>query len=248
MSRKKKRHEDHMDETWLIPYADMLTLLLALFIVLFAISQVDQIKFYELKRSFESAFSGGTGIMNSSSNTTDSEENSLEPDPVSDFLLEDERLQQYKKMLDEYFQEQGMAHSVTNVVTEKGLQVSIQEMALFDSGKAFLRPEAFKVIDTLGVVLEDMDNYVEVSGHTDNLPIHTPEFPSNWELSVARSLNVMKYMLRNEKLNPEKFSVVGYGEYRPIRSNDTEEGRAANRRVEVLILRMYMKPASVGEI
>lgn len=248
MNKKKKRHEDHMDETWLIPYADMLTLLLALFIVLFAISQVDQIKFYELKRSFESAFSGGTGILNSNSNTTDSEENSLDPDPVTDFLLEEELLQGYKEMLDEYFEEQGMQNSVTNVVIEKGLQVSIQEMALFDSGKAVLRPEAFPVIDTLAVLLADMDNYVEVSGHTDNLPINTPEFPSNWELSVARSLNVMKYMLRNDNLQPERFSVVGYGEYRPIRSNNTEEGRAANRRVEVLILRMHVKPTTAAEV
>ena len=241
----KKKHEEHIDETWLIPYADMLTLLLALFIVLFAMSQVDSSKFRELKRALESAFSGGVGIISSDSNIPEQDDNSpnpLDPDPLNEFLLEDERLQQYKKMLDEYFQEQGLEKSVTNSITEKGLQVSIQEMALFDSGKAILHPEALDVITNISVILGDMDNYVEISGHTDNLPISTSEFPSNWELSVARSLNVMKYMLTNQKLNPARFSVVGYGEYRPIRSNETEEGRAANRRVELLILRMFMKP------
>lgn len=244
----KKRHDEHIDETWLIPYADMLTLLLALFIVLFAMSQVDSTKFRELKRALESAFSGGVGIVSSDSNIPEKDDNSpnpLDPDPLSDFLLEDEKLHQYKEMLDEYFQEQGLENFVTNIVTEKGLQVTIQEMALFDSGKALLHPEALAVIGNLSVILTEMDNYVEISGHTDNLPISTSEFPSNWELSVGRSLNVMKYMLRNQNLNPERFSVVGYGEYRPIRSNITEEGRAANRRVELLILRMFMKPTPV---
>ncbi len=242
---KKKKHEEHIDETWLLPYADMLTLLLALFIVLFSMSQVDSSKFSELKRALESAFSGGVGIINSDSDMPEEDEDSpnpLNPDPYSEFLLEDEKLQQYKQMLDEYFKQQGLENSVTNIVTEKGLQVTIQEMALFDSGEALLHPEALEVISTLSVILAEMDNYVEISGHTDNLPIATPEFPSNWELSVGRSLNVMKYMLRNQNLNPERFSVVGYGEYRPIRSNETEEGRAANRRVELLILRMFMKP------
>ena len=243
MSSKKKRHEDHIDETWLIPYADMLTLLLALFIVLFAMSNVDSTKFHELKRALESAFSGGVGILSSDTTIPKQDDDSLNMDSLTEFILEEERLQQYKIMLDTYFQEQGLENFVTNIVTERGLQVTIQEMALFDSAKAQLRPEALQVITNLSVILSELDNYIEISGHTDNLPISTVEFPSNWELSVARSVNVIKYMLRNENLKPEKFSVVGYGEYRPIRSNLTAEGRASNRRVELLVLRMYRNPA-----
>lgn len=249
-SKKVKNRDEHTDETWLIPYADMLTLLLALFIVLFSMSQVDSTKFRELKRALESAFSGGVGIVNSDSNIPEQDDNSpnpLDPDPLSEYLLEDEKLQQYKAMLDEYFEQQGLENSVTNIVSEKGLQITIQEMALFDSGKALLHPEALEIINTLSVILAEMDNYVEISGHTDNLPISTAEFPSNWELSVARSLNVMKYMLRNQNLDPARFSVVGYGEYRPIRSNESEEGKAANRRVELLILRMFMNPIAIDE-
>lgn len=248
MSKKKKRHEEHIDETWLIPYADMLTLLLALFIVLFAMSNVDSSKFHELKRALESAFSGGTGILSSDSTIPKKDDDAINMDSLTDFLLEEERLQQYKIMLDDYFEQQGLQNYVTNIISERGLQITIQEMALFDSAKAQLHPEALGVISNLSVILAELDNYVEVSGHTDNLPISTIEFPSNWELSVARSLNVMKYMLRNENLNPERFSVVGYGEYRPVRTNSTEDGRAANRRVELLVLRMYLKPTEVTDL
>jgi chemotaxis protein MotB len=240
-----KNKQEHMNETWLIPYADMLTLLLALFIVLFAMSQVDSTKFHELKKALESAFSGGIGILSSDSETMEMEENALDPDPLIQFMLEEEVLREYKEMLDQYLKDQGMQQHVTTRITEKGLQITIQEIALFDSGKADLRPEALDIIKTMAVMLTELDNFVEISGHTDNLPISTPEFPSNWELSVARSLNVMRYMLRNENLKPERFSVVGYGEYRPVSTNDTAEGRAANRRVEVLILRMYMRPPVV---
>lgn len=240
--KNRKNKEDHMNESWLIPYADMLTLLLALFIVLFAMSQVDSTKFHELKKALESAFSGGIGILSSDSDTMETEENALDPDPLVEFLLEEEVLREYKEMLDNYLRDQGMQQHVTTRITEKGLQITIQEIALFDSGKADLRPEALDIITMMAVMIAELDNFVEISGHTDNLPISTPEFPSNWELSVARSLNVMRYMLRNENLKPERFSVVGHGEYRPVSSNDTLEGRAMNRRVEVLILRMYMRP------
>lgn len=253
MSRKKKNHESHTDESWLIPYADILTLLLALFIVLFASSQVDQYKMQKLKMALDSIFSGGSGMMSSESEMETiqildevQEENSENPSQTDleerrdEAIAEDITLNKYKEKLDNYFQEVGLANHVTSTVQEVGLRVTIQDIALFDSGRAELRPEVLPVLKNLSVILEGLNKYVQISGHTDNLPIRTSEYPSNWELSVARAMDVMKYLLGNPKLKPELYSVVGYGEYRPVSSNDTAEGRAANRRVELLIVRSYI--------
>lgn len=239
MAKMKKKHEEHMDETWLIPYSDMLTLLLALFIVLFAMSQVDQQKFQEFKQMLQSLFAGGPGIMTTGQALIEDGKKPNTENPPTSSLMETQKLEQYKEALDRYFKEQGLENYVTNTVTEKGLQITIQELALFDSGKADLRPEAKPILTDLSVILASLENEVQVSGHTDNLPIHTPEFPSNWELSTQRALNVMKFLLQNQDLNPSRFSVVGYGEYRPRANNTTVQGRAMNRRVELLILRMY---------
>jgi chemotaxis protein MotB len=240
VARKKKHHEEHMDESWLIPYADILTLLLALFIVLFAMSQVDQNKFQEIKQALESIFKGGVGIM-----TTDKGIDAVEQYPdvafetPTDYIAEEITLKQKKEVLDEYFKKQGLENVVTSVITEYGLQISIQDVALFESGKATLRTDSLKVLDHLASVLSGLNNEIRIAGHTDNLPINTPEFPSNWELSTQRSLTVMKYLLKTGHLQPHRFSTIGHGEYRPIASNDTNEGRAKNRRVEILILRSY---------
>ncbi|MBO8158617.1 flagellar motor protein MotB [Thermosyntropha sp.] len=239
MARMKKKHEEHMDETWLIPYSDMLTLLLALFIVLFAMSQVDQQKFQEFKQMLQSLFAGGPGIMTTGEGLIEEGKKPNMENPPTSSLIETQKLEQYKEALDRYFKEQGLQSYITTAVTAKGLQITIQELALFDSGKADIRPEAEPVLRDLSVILAGLDNEVQISGHTDNLPIHTPEFPSNWELSTQRALNVMKFMLQNPDLDPARFSVVGYGEYRPRANNATVEGRALNRRVELLILRKY---------
>lgn len=242
MGKRKKHHEEHMDESWLIPYADVLTLLLALFIVLFAMSQVEEDKFQQMQKVMETLFSANAGIMVSDKGFTDQDTN---PDQFKDspqnFAEEEEQLQKYKERLDEYFRQQGMQGIVTNIITEQGLLISMQEVALFDSGRADLRPQSQIILRHLAEILSELDNDVQVSGHTDNLPINTLQFPSNWELSTQRALNVMRNMISNEpRLGPERFSVVGYAEYRPRESNDTAEGRAQNRRVELLILRVYV--------
>ncbi|SHG47468.1 chemotaxis protein MotB [Thermosyntropha lipolytica DSM 11003] len=239
MAKRHKKHEGHIDETWLIPYADMLTLLLALFIVLFAMSQVDQQKFEEFKRMLQSLFAGGPGIMTTGKALIDEGEKPNTENPPTQSLIETQKLEQYKEALDRYFKEQGIEALVTTTVNEKGLQIIIRDVALFDSGKADIKPEAMPILRDLSVILASLDNNIEVSGHTDNLPINTPQFPSNWELSTQRALNVMKFLLQNPDLDPARFSVVGYGEYRPIANNATVQGRAMNRRVEILLLRKY---------
>ena len=123
--------------------------------------------------------------------------------------------------------------------------IRIKEKALFPSGSADLVAESQKVGPVIAGLLATIPERVVISGHTDNVPISSPQFPSNWELSSQRALNFMKYILASDaRLSPARFSAVGYSEYRPIADNTTEEGRTQNRRVEVLIARSYQYSAN----
>ncbi|ABZ84077.1 flagellar motor protein motb, putative [Heliomicrobium modesticaldum Ice1] len=243
MSKKKQHHEEHIDETWLIPYADMLTLLLALFIVMFAVSQVDTKKFEALKKAMESVFKGGSGIMANPTPLDTEGASDAPPDmSVMESLKETRDLQEIKNRVDRYIEEKGLEKQVETNLVREGLQISFRDAALFDSGKADLKREALPALDLIADTLHNLSNEVRIAGHTDNLPISTAEFPSNWDLSAKRALNVMKYILNDKRNNPVKFTAVGYGEYHPKATNDTPEGRAQNRRVEVMIIRQYPMP------
>lgn len=238
MSNKKGRHEEHVDETWLIPYADILTLLLALFIVMFASSQVNKDKFNEMKTQFNNIFSGGSGIFEGTLN------NPAAPDGIntsdtSPTAAESEMINDIKKLLDDHINKAGFSEQINTKVYKEGLEISIQDAVLFDSGNANIRADVTQILSTIAKILTDIDNDIRVVGHTDNVPIKNSEFESNWELSVRRSINVMNYLIRSGSLNPERFVVQGYGEYKPKFSNSTEAGRAKNRRVEVVILRNH---------
>ncbi|MBM7865713.1 OmpA family protein [Heliobacterium gestii] len=243
MSKKKQHHEEHVDESWLIPYADILTLLLALFIVMFAVSQVDTKKFEALKKAMESVFKGGSGLMaNSSAVPSEGTSDSSTDAALMEALKEAQELQEAKNRIDQYIEEKGLKNQVETNLVREGLQISFRDAALFDSGKADLKRDALPALDLIASTLHNMPNEVRIAGHTDNLPISTAEFPSNWDLSAKRALNVMKHILNDKQNNPVKFTAVGYGEYHPKASNNTPEGRAQNRRVEVLIIRQYPLP------
>ncbi|MCL4439709.1 MAG: OmpA family protein [Firmicutes bacterium] len=229
-SKRREQHEEHMDESWLIPYADLLTLLLALFIVLFASSTIDAQKFNSLKESLNVAFHSGTGIMESRSVT----DQLIEKTQVQTETLVD--LQRLKKQMDQYIHENNLSSELKTSIMKDSLIITIRDHALFDSGSAAVKPQARKIILSMADILVRYPQYeVLVAGHTDNQPIHTKEFESNWDLSSERALNCMKILLSTSRLDPRRFSAIGYGEYRPIASNETEEGRAKNRRVEVTI-------------
>ncbi|BBB92289.1 MAG TPA: flagellar motor protein MotB [Methylomusa anaerophila] len=244
-------HEEHADETWLIPYSDLLTLLLALFIVLFASAQVDQKKFEQMAQSFSAAFSGGTSVFDSSSLVkTPNEQQPPSQQSTSimgtinelsdKYMQETALLAEIKKKLDRYIGDNGLGGVLTTQLTEEGLLIRIRDTALFPSGSADLRPESLRLGAEIAKMLLPISQKISVSGHTDNVPINTFEFPSNWELSSKRAVNFMKFLLAQEPtLKSERFSATGYGEYRPIVTNDTEEGRSTNRRVEVFVQRNY---------
>ncbi|HML35723.1 MULTISPECIES: flagellar motor protein MotB [Sporomusa] len=250
---KKEHHEEHADETWLVPYSDILTLLLALFIVLFASAQVDQKKFDQLKASFSIAFSGSPALLE---NPRPTQPESSSPNPPvphlptimealqgtneKAYMQETVQLIELKKTLDQYIADNGLGGDLTTTLTDDGLVIRIQDTALFPSGSADLRPESRRFGTHIAKLLTPLTQKVTVSGHTDNLPINTREFPSNWELSSRRAVNFMRFLMAEESgLRPERFSATGYGEYRPVAGNNTSEGRSANRRVEVFIQRNY---------
>lgn len=249
-SAKRNPHEDeHINETWLIPYADMLTLLLALFIVLYAISSLNTSRFEELIRSFRLAFNAGFGVLEQASlfdqgkSQTKDRELEIGSIPKTPNQLRKEEQQHLEKLqeeLNQYIAQNGLTSDLEIKLNHSELLIIIREHALFDSGKADVKPEARRLALAISQMLEDYNDYeIVVSGHTDNVPINTPEFPSNWELSAKRAINFMKILLENEAFDPSRFRAVGYGEYQPIDPRDTPEARAKNRRVEVAILRKY---------
>ncbi|WP_274363973.1 flagellar motor protein MotB [Paenibacillus thermotolerans] len=251
MNKKHKphEHEEHIDETWLIPYSDLLTLLLALFIVLFASSQIDQKKFEEIKKSFVAALSGGKSFFDNNSpvpsRTNVGIDSKAKEDKDKEQSQEDkqrtketEELLELKKKIDRFIEDTGLTTQLQTHLDNEQLRITISDNALFASGSAQLKPESRKTAATISKLLEQYKNYeVVVAGHTDNVPINTAQFPSNFHLSAERALNLLAVILENKNVGPERFSSVGYGEYKPVASNKTEEGRAKNRRVEVSIVR-----------
>ncbi len=246
LKTRKKKKEEHIDESWLIPYADMLTLLLALFIVLFAVSTVDAAKFENMANSFKSALNGGTGPLDYTSpvniveqTSIPTSENALIPtdDRKTNGELDQLQLQQIKDQIDTYIEANDLNNSLKTTLTESGLIITILDKALFDSGSAEIKEGALNLAKGISQLLvTDPPRQIVIAGHTDNIPIKNNHFRSNWELSAQRSINFMELLLQNDQLDPTKFSQAGYGEYQPVASNDTPEGRAKNRRVEVKIL------------
>lgn len=248
MLKRRKKEEDHVDESWLLPYADILTLLLALFIVLFASSEVDLMKFEAISDSFNTELQGGTGVLEQQAAIKTSEEISQLAELGDEDSLEDKspeelarerdfkELGELQEKFEAYIEDKGLSLRLQTQLTGKGLLLTIKEGVLYESGNANLTEEAKTMTTEISeLLITDVPRFIYIEGHTDNVPVQSDEFPSNWELSSARAINFMKLLLENENLDPQKFSATGYGEHQPISSNDTPQGKSTNRRVEVLI-------------
>lgn len=266
--KRKKKHDEHIDESWLIPYADILTLLLALFIVLFASSQIDQKKFQAVAESFASELDGGTGILDSNSPTdmeddgtssqipsiidqeaekddTETEagaggESDIEIDAEELYTAaqDQKELEEMQQAFQQFAEDKGIESRVTTELDDRGLVVKLREGVLYESGSADLNAKAATLAREISKMFEsEVPRTIYIEGHTDNVPTNQSDYPTNWELSSARAINFMKIILENSELDPRKFSATGYGEYRPVAANDTKQGRAENRRVEIVISR-----------
>lgn len=243
MAKKKrgKKHEEEASEAWLLPYSDLMTLLLALFICLFAISQTDQTKLQQMAQAFTAAFNmGGPSFFNQAGPNASMQRDimSSEDQGNAAYIEENRTLQDLQRQLEEYIEQNNLQDELSTQLEEEGLMIRIKEKALFPSGSADLVPESQRIGPIVAGLLAAVPERVLISGHTDTDPISTAEFPSNWELSSVRAMTFMKYLLSiNSDLNPARFSAIGYGEYRPIAPNDTAENKQQNRRVEILIAR-----------
>ncbi|MFC4557773.1 flagellar motor protein MotB [Virgibacillus kekensis] len=244
MRRKKKNSEEHMSESWLLPYADLLTLLLALFIVLFAMSEIDTKTYKELARVFNEEFSGGKGILEHNDSSVDMpvpkeepEEHKEEADKNVQELMQLTALQE---RINKYISNNNLTKSIETSLSGEGLYITITNDISFESGSAEVKGKGKDIAkDVSNFLYTDPPHEIVISGHTDDIPIHDSVYKSNWELSVMRAVNFMRIVLQNDKLEPKRFSAKGFGEHNPLVPNTSKENRAKNRRVEVLILPNY---------
>ncbi len=249
----KKEPEKHVNhERWLVSYADFITLLFAVFVVLYAMGQTDKKKTEEVIASLQSSFGlASIGSPTPKINVIPSKaisiipslkpEVSINPVPRSGRSLarvraDEKDFRQIKSSIEAYLIKQGAQNKVSLNITRRGLIVSLKEAGFFDSGQAHIRSDAYELINTISDVLTQYNNPMRIEGHTDNVPINTTQFPSNWELSTARATNALKYLIKHFDADPDKVSATGYAEFRPLADNGTSEGRAKNRRVDIVML------------
>jgi chemotaxis protein MotB len=241
MRKKKGHHEEHVDEAWLLPYSDMLTLLLALFIVMFALGQTDKAKLEVASREFNIIFAGGSGVMQKDGNSIISmdDESGQGGSGINSAEAEEDKMIEIKKMLEQEIGKEGYSDKVKVDLTSEGLEIAIQDAALFKSGDADVLNDVSPLLSKISNMLHDLDNKVKIEGHTDNVPISNTKFRSNWDLSATRAINVMNLMVASAGISPDKASIEAHGEYMPKYDNNTEAGRAKNRRVEIIVVRKY---------
>lgn len=240
MRRKKHHEEPHENhERWLLSYADFITLLMIFFVVLYSMSNVDKQKYKQLASGLSAAMGGGKGVNVVSDNgaSTDEQINPVDTNMVT--MSEEQKLEKVKGAIDKYLQENGLSDSVVTSVEERGLVLSFKDSLFFDSGKSDVKAEQTKKLIEIGKMLNQpiiSDSYIRVEGHTDNVPIKTNVYKSNWDLSVIRASNVAQILINQSGIKPERVSAAGYSEYRPKVDNSTESGKSTNRRVDILIM------------
>jgi chemotaxis protein MotB len=253
LKREPEKHVNH--ERWLVSYGDLLTLLFAVFVVMYAMGQQDKKKTEEVMQSMQSAFGMSvTGSPASKLNVIPS--NQINPIPSIKPSLSlvpvqktggnnqnrikttatDIDFKQIKSSIEAYLIKEGKTDKVNIDITRRGLVISLKEAGFFDSGSATVKQQSIGVLAMITEPLSNYANEFRVEGHTDNIPIRTSQFLSNWELSSARANNIMHLLTESYGLEPERISTVGNGEYRPVDTNNTPEGRAKNRRVDIVIL------------
>lgn len=252
---RHKKHEEHISEAWLVPYADILTLLLALFIVLFASSTVDQQKLEQMSAVFNQVFDGGIGVLDNPSPTEPIIEASPEAtEAMKRYMTDQQQLEQTQAKVEELIAVNELENQFETKLTDEGLLITIRDSVLFQPGSAQINQDQIMIAQGLAQLLSfNPERNVIITGHTDNVPINNPEFSSNMELSAIRAVNFLKTIVdSNSALDEKYFSVRGFGENIPIASNDTPENRAKNRRVEVLVQPLVAEdgtalPAGTGD-
>lgn len=253
--KRKKRAEEHIDESWLLPYADMLTLVLALFIVMFAMASVDEAKFQEFRSEFGTIFAGlqtggdslvgpvvdlgsfsGGGEGEEAGVSTKEEEEAKENNLGQ--KIEDEQMVQASEELKKDLAKSDFGKEMNVSLKSDGLHINLDSNILFAPGSADLESNVAKSLGIVAPHLKNLNQEIIVAGYTDNVPENL-KYSSNWELSAARAIAVMDYLVSENIVEGKKVSIQAYGENKPHATNQTAQGRAKNRRVEIIIKKVY---------
>jgi chemotaxis protein MotB len=258
VSRRKRPRAHANHERWLVSYADFITLLFAFFVVLYSSAQVDKRKVGQLALAIQVAFQD-LGVFPASTtqipldnsdpmpfstvqaianikHNTEIGRVSSPPEPELAAASQEGNLSALQSELQEALKHEIALHTVALHRETEGLVISLREFGFFDSGSAALKPSALPALDRIASILAIRTCGLRIEGHTDNVPIHTAQIASNWELSAARSTELVRLLIMRYRFAPERLSAAGFAEYHPIASNSTAQGRAQNRRVDVVIL------------
>jgi len=268
MARKPKKPEKEPNhERWLITYSDLITLLMIFFIIMYSMSQINAEKYAAVANSLSLVLSGQAMSMLETQGPSLAQGISGQhlPEGPGKSPARQGELTEVKKKIAEFIKaedakaaqqkqegKQGagkLSDQITVTEQERGLVISFKEALLFPSGSDVLNSGAHSIIVQVGSSLLGIPNYIRVEGHTDNEPIHSAKFPSNWELSLMRASNVVHVLNGEAKVPPERLSAIGYGEYRPLVPNDSVANKAINRRVDIVILKKkydYFEPPTAA--
>lgn len=251
MARRKKQPEHENHERWLVSYADFITLLFAFFVVMFATSQTDKGKAQQVSDSVKRALEGekmtqvvaailggtvtdtgkGNAMMHGPGGARQSEEekNAKKDEKLAELLPS-------LKVLSEELKKEIAEGKIQISMQARGLVVSFNQAALFAPGEDVISPEAYEGLEKVAAAIAKMPNPVRLEGHTDSTPINTARFHSNWELSAARSIAILELLSSKFSVPRNRLSIAGYADTAPVAPNETEEGRARNRRADIVIL------------
>lgn len=242
MTRERRKSNISRDR-WMVSYADFITLLFALFVVMYAFAKADQKKQMQVSAAIDTAFSslgtfadaqskpaGGAAGQATAPMSIIMDENVLSPARVKDDL------EHVRRDLEQKLSSQIAMHSVAIQMGRDGLVISLREAGFFSSGSATPKPESLPALRQIAASLSHTPYDLRIEGHTDNIPIHTAEFDSNWELSSARATRIARFFINLKDISPERISAAGYAEFHPMAGNDTADGRAENRRVDLVVL------------
>ncbi|MCY6354011.1 flagellar motor protein MotB [Clostridium sp. ZS2-4] len=236
MSRRKKPQSDGgANEEWLATYADTITLILTFFVLLYSFSSIDAVKFQRISSSLQSVLSGKSDdsiLEFNMSGEVPIVGAPIDMGPKQTGTTESEQM--YKKIKG-FIDSNNLKDTIQIKTDSRGVIMELKDNVLFDIGKAEIKNSSKAILDKINSLISTFPNEVIVEGHTDNVPINTAKYPSNWELSTQRAVNVLKYFVQVKRQNPQRFQAAGYGEYRPIAPNSNDTNRAKNRRVNILI-------------
>jgi chemotaxis protein MotB len=254
MRKRRQTEEASHGDRWLVSYSDFMTLLFALFVVLFSssyrnnqmikkLSQAIQVGFQKMGASSGGASISGVAYQNVVPDTSPGTPSDRPENPKNIYAASPPvDVVGLRKQLESVVGRELRNNEMVMRITPEGFVISLRELGFFDSGQAVLLPGAGEKIQKIGKVLSENGLELRVEGHSDDQPIHTAQFRSNWELSTARAMAVLLLLVDDAGFDPKKISVVGYGQYRPISDNATPEGRRMNRRVDLVVVGTTVAP------